>query len=97
MTYNMHGTCWQCGQQLRERDYAREALCPGCARPTHVCRNCRHYSTAAADACREPMADPVADKQRANFCGYFEAGSPQASGQTDTDALRKAAEDLFDL
>lgn len=45
----------------------------------------------------EPIADEVLDKERANFCGYFEATSPEVSGsaQTSEDDLLKSAEDLF--
>jgi hypothetical protein len=42
------------------------------------------------------VADAVADKTRANFCGYFEPTSPQpANAPQTTDDLQKAAEDLF--
>lgn len=97
MSYNMQGTCWHCGQSLAERDYAREGSCPGCGRPTHVCRNCRYYDASRSNACAEPVADPVTDKTRANFCGYFEARHQAAAGRADDDALRQAADDLFDL
>jgi len=43
------------------------------------------------------MADPVGDKVRANFCGYFEAGQPAAGATADAAAQRHAADDLFDL
>ena len=98
MTYNMRGNCWHCGQSLEERDYAREGTCPKCGRQTHVCRNCRYYDTSRPNACSEPIADPVPDKMRANFCGYFEAREQAAaSGHGPDDALRQAADDLFDL
>jgi hypothetical protein len=44
------------------------------------------------------MAEPVAAKDRANFCDFFEpATQPQlgSAGGTDADALRQAADDLF--
>jgi hypothetical protein len=43
------------------------------------------------------VADPVTDKQRANFCGYFEPTSPKStdSAQPSAGDLLKAAEDLF--
>jgi hypothetical protein len=97
MSYNMHGSCWHCGQRLQERDYARETRCPACGKPTHVCRNCRYYKPGAPADCSEPVADPVSDKTRANFCGYFEAAQPQAETSPDAADLRQAAEDLFDL
>lgn len=96
MSYNMQGNCWHCGQALQERDYAREGACPGCGRPTHVCYNCRFHDPARPNACAEPVADPVSDKARANFCGYFEARAQSGRGGDDQ-TLRQAAEDLFDL
>ena len=91
------GTCWHCGHRLGEHDYAREATCPQCGKYTHVCRNCRYYAPGRPNDCLEPVADPVADKQRANFCGYFEPTSPKTTDgiQPSTTDLLKAAEDLF--
>jgi hypothetical protein len=43
---------------------------------------CVFFDPAAPQQCREPVADLVSDKQRANFCGYFQlnphipAGTP---------------------
>lgn len=43
------------------------------------------------------MADRVMDKEKANFCGYFEPTAEIKDNDTHTsqDALRQAAEDLF--
>ena len=38
----------------------------------HVCLNCRHYSPAVAQQCRETRAEVVGDKDRANFCDWFD-------------------------
>jgi len=97
MPYNMQGDCWHCGQSLQEPDYARQASCPNCDKPTHVCRNCRFYRQGAPGDCTEPVADPVSDKMRANFCGYFEARQGHSSSQPDPDDLLQRAEDLFKL
>ncbi len=97
MSYNMRGNCWHCGAALEERDYAREPTCPACGRQTHVCRNCRYHDPARPNACVEPVADPVADKTRANFCGYFEGRCQDAAADGDDEALRQAAEELFKL
>jgi hypothetical protein len=37
-----------------------------------VCLNCVHYDPRVAHQCRERRADPVQDKNTANFCEYFE-------------------------
>lgn len=64
--------CWHCGRAIAvtERVSFRE-YCPGCDRPLHVCRNCQFYDPAYHNQCREPQAELVADKERANFCEYF--------------------------
>ena len=93
---NFQGNCWHCGQQLKGNDYARENRCPACGRATHACRNCRFYAPGRANECLEPLVERVVDKERPNFCDYFEpaAGSGGQSTQSAED-LRKAAEDLF--
>jgi hypothetical protein len=64
--------CWHCGrrapvvERVGFRDY-----CEGCDRALHVCRNCDFYDPAYNNQCREPMAERVVDKDRANFCEYF--------------------------
>ena len=65
--------CWRCGESLADLPLplARLAECRSCHSEMHVCRMCRYYDTAVAKSCREPVADEVADKERANFCGWF--------------------------
>jgi hypothetical protein len=64
--------CWSCGFSLSDapRVGFRDE-CPRCANPLHCCRNCKFYDQAYHNQCREPMAELVADKERANFCEYF--------------------------
>jgi hypothetical protein len=93
------GKCWHCAADLASVDYSREGACLGCGKQTHCCRNCRFYQRGRPNDCFEPMAEPVGDKQRANFCGYFEPTlsprSPTGASATDgADALRQA-DDLF--
>ena len=67
-------TCWKCGGLLAEvlLPLARHEECPHCRAQLHVCRMCGFFDAAAPQQCREPVADLVSDKQRANFCGYFQ-------------------------
>lgn len=51
----------------------RLAECPACRADLHVCRLCAFYDPRVSNSCREPVADAVKDKERANFCGYFQA------------------------
>jgi hypothetical protein len=34
---------------------------------------CTFFAPGVARSCREPVAEDVQDKERANFCGYFQA------------------------
>jgi len=38
----------------------------------HICLNCRFYSKGAHYDCRENIDEIVKDKDRPNFCEYFE-------------------------
>ncbi len=91
------GSCWNCGAPLGRLDYGRENGCLKCGRPTRVCKNCRWYAPGHANACREPVAEAVLEKERPNFCDFFEPGDPDRGGEgaVATEDLRKAAEDLF--
>lgn len=57
---------------------------------------CEYYDTRVAMNCREPVADEIRDKERANFCGYF-AATPDAyrgCGE-EASAARARLEALF--
>jgi len=97
MSLNAEGVCWSCGQHLTAGDYHREGECTQCRKQTHVCRNCRFFEPGRPNDCQEPIAEPVRDKDRANFCDYFEPSTDSFQPGADSDALRKAAESLFDI
>jgi len=57
---------------------------------------CVYFDTAVAQQCREPVADPVSDKQRANFCGYFQINPHAFTVPSDqTTASRRQVDALF--
>ena len=57
---------------------------------------CVFFDTVAAQQCREPVADPVSDKQRANFCGYFQINPHAFTEPSDqTTASRRQVDALF--
>lgn len=92
--------CWKCGAPLAALPvpFARQAECPTCRADVHVCRQCRYYDTRVARSCREPVAEEVQDKERANFCGYFQAaaGAYAGAGRTQAgDAARAQLDALF--
>jgi len=54
--------------------------CEACGTDLHVCRNCSHHDPAAYNECREPNAERVGDRDRANRCEYFSPGDRSAGG-----------------
>jgi hypothetical protein len=78
-------TCWKCGGPLPDLLFplARHEECPHCRAQLHVCRMCVYFDTAAPQQCREPVAENVSDKQRANFCGYFRINPHVKAGPSD--------------
>jgi hypothetical protein len=57
------------GERVGFRD-----VCGGCGADLHVCRNCTLHDPGAHNQCREPNAEWVAGRERANHCEYFAAG-----------------------
>jgi hypothetical protein len=90
------GHCWHCDAGLGRADYDRESNCPACGKPTHCCRNCRHYAPGRPNDCLEPIAERNLEKDRANFCELFEPTHRSASSPAPSqDDLLAAAEALF--
>lgn len=91
--------CWKCGAGLDDLPLplSRRAQCPACHAELHVCRMCRHYDTAKAKQCRETAAEEVLDKDRANFCEWFQArpAAYATPGHSDAAASRAELEALF--
>lgn len=90
--------CWRCGTAITDEPLplSRTAECRACHAELHVCRMCEFYDTSKAKSCREPVAEPVADKTRANFCGWFRPRAGlSASGDAVADEARDRLEDLF--
>jgi len=80
------------GERIGFRD-----RCERCNADLHVCVQCSHHDVGAYNECREPSAERVGDRERANRCEYFR---PRASGGVEADAPGKgdglaAAEALF--
>lgn len=73
----------------------RRDECPGCGAELHTCLNCAFYEPTFTRGCREPAAEEVRDRQRANFCGWFSfrVGLPEQGG--DEQKARAAFDALF--
>ncbi|MFN3751352.1 MAG: hypothetical protein ACK4SR_08260 [Thiobacillus sp.] len=91
--------CWKCGASLAglPLPLGRRDVCPSCRTDLHVCKQCRHYDAHRAGECRELAAERVADKLRANDCGWFvpRLEAYQGGGAAVARASRSALDALF--
>ena len=86
--------CQHCGAPVTIAvPVPRDAECGSCRHDLRCCRNCRHYDTGYNNACKETEAEPVADKERRNFCEYFEFIPASFAGGAGTGANRTRADD----
>lgn len=87
--------CFNCGHEFPAAfKPGRREECPKCHADVHVCRNCKNYDKNVYNECREPQADVVKERDRANFCDFFEMGFGQGGVDKQKDLL-SAAEALF--
>jgi len=92
-------TCWKCGSPLLDLmlPLARHEECPRCGAQLHVCRMCVFFDAVASQQCREPVADLVSDKRRANFCGYYQINPHAFTVPSEqTTASHRQLDALFD-
>lgn len=91
--------CYFCGHGF-ERTIYRNTLCPQCDGDLKICRNCEFYDETADKQCHEPNAEPVKEKEKANFCGYFrprqDSSAKNNSQGTDTGSKHDRARESFD-
>ncbi|MBF0371431.1 MAG: hypothetical protein HQL52_18480 [Magnetococcales bacterium] len=95
MAQEKNGFCWECGEALGSGDFGRGDDCPKCGKETRVCRNCRFYDQTAYNECHEPQAERVVEKERANFCDYFEPDPGKKAQQKQKADPMQAANALF--
>lgn len=94
----MASFCFQCQAELKVLlPVGRREECPSCRQDVHVCKNCVHYDPKSYNECRETSADVVKEKDRANFCDYFELFQGQRSGGANKADLKAKADALFNF
>lgn len=89
-------SCFSCKKEIQVLDrVGRSETCSHCGADLHCCRNCEFYDPKAYNECREPMAERVLEKDRSNFCDYFQvAGKAYSAEEKGREAKRKL-EELF--
>jgi hypothetical protein len=80
--------CFRCGASLAALSLplSRRDACPSCGVHLHVCRMCNFFDPAVPKQCREDDAEEVTDKDRVNFCEWFQ---PSANA-FDSEHAKKA-------
>ena len=97
MSHNL--VCWNCGTSLAQLSLPLRRLdeCPKCRAELHVCKLCVDYDTRVAKHCREPTAEEVRDKIKANFCDFYKPreGAYTAPNTSEVDKARSELDKLF--
>lgn len=89
--------CHNCGKETGLEAGAsvfRTTECPHCMADLRCCKMCKFYDPKSYNECREPQADRVAEKDKANFCGFFVFQSNEQEANKKDDYL-SAADALF--
>lgn len=90
------GVCFNCKKSLNIiGDIGRREECSSCRADVHVCKNCHFYDRNAYNECHETQADVVKEKDRANFCEYFQISKKEEDSNTLKLDLKAKAEALF--
>jgi len=63
--------CFKCKNPVTSEAISFRDECAQCRSDLHVCLNCLFYDEGKANKCREPQADYVKERDRANYCEYF--------------------------
>jgi hypothetical protein len=90
----MRIACHACGHanELPGKPGRRDE-CAQCGQELRCCLQCRLYDEATD--CREPQAEVPREKDRSNFCEFFDPGAPGMKGTSEADRAKTAFDDLF--
>jgi hypothetical protein len=90
--------CVACGASIELASGERVGFrdeCPRCRADLHACRQCAHHDPGAYNECREPNAERVSDRERANRCDWFAPAAASAAAGGDASAAGRAALDAL--
>ncbi len=86
--------CWNCGTTISA--FGRQESCDKCGKDTRACRNCRQWDPRSNNECREEQAQRIVEKEKGNFCEWFQPRDGAGGSQAVTrDQLKSAADALF--
>lgn len=91
-------TCFSCQHKNEVFDKVGfRADCEKCGCDLHCCKNCNFYDSSVYNSCKETSADFVQEKERGNFCDFYEPNQKGLGGKAapTKDDLKAKAEALF--
>lgn len=90
--------CYKCHKELdllAGKDIHRSESCNSCFASLRCCQMCSFYDTKAYNDCREPTAERIVDKEKANFCDFFKLSDKENNAEEAKNNVLSAAEALF--
>ena len=85
--------CYKCYNDLPfklESNVSRSEHCPKCFTDLRACKMCIFFDSKSYNECKEPTADRITEKEKANFCDHFKIGAAANAGKTKEDLLNMA-------
>ena len=79
--------CWKCGKENNIDSVFRNSECSSCHADLHSCKGCKFYAPGSHYDCKETVDSLVSDKEKANFCDFFQVGN---SVNNNSEANKKA-------
>ena len=90
--------CYSCGKNVSlglKAQVMRSDTCPHCTADLHACKMCKDFDLSVYNECREPNAERIVDKEKANFCDFFSVNSQAESANKVREVFVSAADALF--
>jgi hypothetical protein len=93
--------CWNCGRPTGIiGSVTRSDSCDHCMADLRCCHGCRHYDPTRRFQCRESIEMRVANKEKNNFCDFFQMRTVvKTAGKItlldDKEDKKKKFDDLF--
>lgn len=89
--------CYSCQKEIQtSHKISFREDCPFCRVDLHVCRLCMFYDPKAYNECKESNAERVVDKEKANYCEYFQL-TEEASSNSQLSEAELAKQKLAEL
>ncbi len=86
--------CHKCGAAVDIEKVSRRDECSMCGSDLRVCLNCAFYDPGRANQCYEPQVENVKEKDRSNYCDFFQFREEGQKKSAKEDAAR-LWKDLF--